>query len=127
MTGLNVDEAETGEELSDEREQFVWNVGALGAPDEKSRFLEPDRVWILVGEVSEVVQRAADNVQRDAELLGLFTCWPVEVLEQELSDGEGLHRTLVGCIKFPFAFHPCTFSYSERIASASLWRVILAS
>lgn len=54
MPGLDVDEAEFGEELANERQHVVGDVLALRAADEEGRFLEADGGGVLEWEVAHV-------------------------------------------------------------------------
>lgn len=92
---LDVHHLEPREELPHDGEHLVRDVLAPRAAHEQRRLLETGAAGVLVGEVAHVREGLAEDVERDAELLGSRGGGRgggggVQVAEEELSDGEGL-------------------------------------
>lgn len=94
MARVDVDQPKAREELAYQRQNLVRDVLALGPADEECRLPEADLVRVLVGEVSQVVEGAAEHVQRDAELGDVLPWGAVEVTQKELADGDGLEYSM---------------------------------
>jgi hypothetical protein len=90
VTGVDIDEPETREKLPNEGKHLVGHVLALGTAHEQRGLLEPDFARIFEGEVAQIVERAAEDVERHAELLRLLALRTVKVAEEKLSDRERL-------------------------------------
>lgn len=90
VAGLDIHDLKPREKLAHEGEHLVRDVLAARAAHEQRRLLEAGRGRVLVREVAHVREGLAQDVERDAELLGRGPFWGVEVAEEELPDGEGL-------------------------------------
>lgn len=99
---LGIDHLKHREELADERDDLVRDVLALGAADEQRGLEEAHGGRVLEGEVAQVVERLAQDAERDPELLGVGPVGrAVQVAEEELADCEGLgyHKLVGGCLR----------------------------
>ncbi len=124
MSGLDINERETREELANQGNNFVGNVFAMCASNKERWLLEPHLVRILEWEIPQVVQRLRQYAERDAKFPRLAALGLVEIAKEELANGKVLRVFLalqfgvckgrrLGCGKL-------TGSYSWRILSASL-------
>jgi hypothetical protein len=95
MARVDVDQPKSREELAYQRQDIVRDVLALGSTDEERGLPEADLVRVLVGEVAQVVEGAAEHVQRDAELGDVLAWGAVEVAQKELADGDGLEYSML--------------------------------
>lgn len=95
MASLDIHHLEPREELAHDGQHLVWDVLAPCAAHEQRGLLEPGLAWVLVREVAHVWERLAEDVDRDAEFLGLGAFRGVQVAEEELTDWEGLSTWLV--------------------------------
>lgn len=69
MTGIDVDQSKAREKLANDGQHVVGHVFALRASNKERGLCVACLLWVLVGKVSEVVERPTENVQGDAEPL----------------------------------------------------------
>ena len=86
MPGVDVHQGKAREELANDGDRLIGDVSALRAPDEECRLREPHLVGVFIGEIAEVVERLAQDAERDSKLARLAALGRVQVLEEELAD-----------------------------------------
>jgi hypothetical protein len=87
---LNIDKLECWEELADNWQGFVGYILAVCATDEERWPGIAHLIWVLEGEVAQMVERGAQDLERDLELLCLLVRRPMQVTKKELADGDRL-------------------------------------
>lgn len=98
MPALNIAQLETGKEAAHHRQELIRHVVTLRPPHEQNRPVKAQFFGTLVREITQVVERQCESLERDAELL-VRVCTvggSYEVREQELADRQILAgRSLV--------------------------------
>jgi hypothetical protein len=98
VPSVNIHELEAREELANQWQKLIRHVLALRPADEERPFLIPDLGRVLEGKISEVVERLAQDIQRNAKFLSRGALRAVEITKQKLTDGQLLCCAIVSVI-----------------------------
>lgn len=90
MSSIDVDHAELGKKLPNQRHDLVRHVGTSRPPYEQGRLLKTNLARVLERKIAKVVDGPAEDAERDAKLARAVTRAPAEIGEEELPYGERL-------------------------------------
>jgi hypothetical protein len=90
MASLDVRNFSIGEELLDSRHCIIGNISGLSTTNKKRRSVICEIVRFLEWEIRHIVQRAADDRERDPEFESIVFLRPDQVREKELANWKRL-------------------------------------
>lgn len=94
MTRFDVRNLRVGEELLDSRHSIVRNILRLSATNKECRAVVMVVIRFLEREIGHMIQRAADDRERNTELKCVVFLRAYQVGEKELTDGKRLGQSL---------------------------------